>query len=162
MMCQCRPYRHNDFTHPPPASPPGSTCPRFPRHWRYDPFSPLTHLYVRPTRRAAPTLFFPSFLFFTRFLTFVRKKGSFVQHQQHMVARWTGVAGPRKTRTGGGAGALSMESTADFKNGMTIDIDGALQMSMPAADGPPADRSPLSARRAYFGEGGGFESNRGE
>lgn len=49
-------------------------------------------------------------------------QGSFVQQQ--VVARWkTGAAGPRKTR-GGGAGALSMESTADFKNGMTIDIDG--------------------------------------
>eukprot|EP00752_Nemacystus_decipiens_P002524 g2368.t1 len=55
-------------------------------------------------------------------------QGSFVQQQQQQqqqqtVARWTPAAAPRKTRRGG-AGALSMQSTADFKNGMTIDIDG--------------------------------------
>eukprot|EP00904_Undaria_pinnatifida_P011431 jgi/Undpi1/7418/HiC_scaffold_22.g09891.m1 len=49
------------------------------------------------------------------------RQGSFAQQQQ-TVARWTEAAAPR--RTGGAAGALSMGSTADFKNGMTIDIDG--------------------------------------
>ncbi|CAN0208975.1 unnamed protein product [Pylaiella littoralis] len=52
------------------------------------------------------------------------RQGTFVQQQPQTVARWTSGAASRKTRGGGAAGALSMESTADFKNGMTIDIDG--------------------------------------
>ncbi|CBJ26394.1 elongation factor P [Ectocarpus siliculosus] len=53
------------------------------------------------------------------------RQGSFAQQQQQQrgVTRWTAAAGPRTAR-GGGVGALSMGSTADFKNGMTIDIDG--------------------------------------
>ncbi|CAN0090275.1 unnamed protein product, partial [Ectocarpus fasciculatus] len=50
------------------------------------------------------------------------RQGSFAQQQQG-VTRWTAAAGPRTAR-GGGVGALSMGSTADFKNGMTVDIDG--------------------------------------
>ncbi|CAM9966616.1 unnamed protein product, partial [Hapterophycus canaliculatus] len=55
------------------------------------------------------------------------RQGSFVQQQQQQQqtgARWAAATAAPKTRGGGGAGALSMGSTADFKNGMTIDIDG--------------------------------------
>ncbi|CAM9445281.1 unnamed protein product [Scytosiphon promiscuus] len=53
------------------------------------------------------------------------RQGSFApQQQQQTAARWTAAVAPSQTRRVGGAGALSMGSTADFKNGMTIDIDG--------------------------------------
>lgn len=83
---------------------------------RYDQFPPK-HCTVRGSPPALLPSFLPSFS--------CAKQGSFVQQQQQTVARWTAAAAPRKTRGGGAAGALSMESTADFKNGMTIDIDGA-------------------------------------